>query len=81
MGSVKILCFGDSLTEGYSQWVMSMTPYADTMEERLQATWPSAKIIVDVDGMSGDRVAGGFFLPRIRTMCKQCFLDYFAILL
>jgi hypothetical protein len=56
-----------------------MTPYADSMEERLQATWPSAKIIVDVDGMSGDRVAGGFFLPRLRTQCKQYFFDHVAI--
>ena len=69
MESINILCFGDSLTEGYSKWGMSMTPYADSLKEWLKAAWPSAKLVVDVNGMSGDLVVSGLFLKRITNSC------------
>lgn len=71
MESVNILCFGDSLTEGYSQWGLSMTPYADSMGEWLRAAWPSTKLTVDVNGMSGDLAVPGLFLTRITSSCKS----------
>jgi hypothetical protein len=70
MENINILCFGNSLTEGYSQWGMSMTPYADNMREWLQAAWPSTELTVDVNGMSGDLVVQGLFLTRITSSCK-----------
>jgi lysophospholipase L1-like esterase len=71
MESVNILCFGDSLTEGLSDWDMPMTPYADSMREWLQAAWPSTKLTVDVNGMSGDLVVQGLFPTRITSSCKS----------
>ncbi len=35
--SLNILCFGDSLTEGYSMYGMMFTPYSETLEERLNS--------------------------------------------
>jgi hypothetical protein len=71
MESVNILCFGDSLTEGYSHWGMSVTPYADNMRKWLEAAWPSTKLTVDVNGMSGDFVVPGLFLKRITSSCES----------
>lgn len=42
----KILCYGDSLTAGYSEWGTSFTPYGDTLEIR-------SKLNVKSIGMSG----------------------------
>jgi hypothetical protein len=70
MESIRILCFGDSLTEGYSYYGQEFTPYAGNMKAWLHAAWPATKVTVDVDGLSGDRVARGSFLSRITAKCK-----------
>jgi hypothetical protein len=59
---LRILCFGDSLTEGYSQHGLTFTPYSETLLQTLQQSsigghW---EIEVDTDGMSGDAVTYGF---------------------
>jgi len=69
MESINILCFGNSLTEGYSRWGMSMTPYAENMKDWLKAAWPSTKLTVDVNGLSGDLIISGLFLKRITKSC------------
>jgi hypothetical protein len=48
---------------------MSMTPYAENMKDWLKATWPSTKLTVDVNGLSGDLVISGLFLKRITKSC------------
>lgn len=42
----KILCYGDSLTAGYSEWGTNFTPYGDTLEIK-------SKLEVTSVGMSG----------------------------
>lgn len=70
MENVRILCFGDSLTAGYSHYGMTFTPYAESLKTWLQAAWPTTKLTLDVSGLSGDRVVSGSFLPRITAKCK-----------
>ena len=74
---LNILCFGDSLTEGYSQYGLKMTPYSQWMWEGLQAKaesegglgklgWEEVK--VRTRGVSGERVVDGFK----RRMVREC---------
>ncbi|KAN0121772.1 SGNH hydrolase [Hyaloscypha variabilis] len=60
---LRILCFGDSLTEGYTQHGSRFTPYSETLLTALKSNLSlSAKynIAIDTDGMSGDLVTGSF---------------------
>ncbi len=50
-----------------------MTPYADNMEEFMKAAWPSTRLTVHVNGMSGDLVVSGLFLKRITRSCRYAF--------
>ncbi|KAL8972176.1 MAG: hypothetical protein Q9183_000687 [Haloplaca sp. 2 TL-2023] len=67
--SLRILCFGDSLTAGYSRYGYSHYPYAAQIRSRLEDALPKRQVIVDVSGLSGDRVIDGEFLRRMRDMC------------
>ncbi|KAK0108547.1 hypothetical protein ONS95_003347 [Cadophora gregata] len=58
---LRILCFGDSLTEGYSMYGMHWSPYSKTLqtalEEQLGSEW---KVEIETDGVSGQLVTTGF---------------------
>ncbi len=66
---LRILCFGDSLTAGYSSWGYSHYPYAAQIREELRKAFPATEAHVVVSGLSGDCVVEGQFLPRIKGMC------------
>ncbi|TVY35972.1 hypothetical protein LSUB1_G005602 [Lachnellula subtilissima] len=55
---LRILCFGDSLTEGYTHHGLSYAPYCTTMEKVLTAALPEEEwdISVDEQGVSGELV-------------------------
>jgi len=58
---LDILCFGDSLTEGYSQYGLLFTPYSATLSQKLQESLGSKyEIEVHTDGESGEQVTAGF---------------------
>ena len=68
---LRILCFGDSLTEGYTQHGTLFTPYSETLLSTLKSNLPLASkynIAIDTDGMSGDLVTGSF-LGRMEERC------------
>jgi hypothetical protein len=68
---LRILCFGDSLTEGYTQHGLHYTPYSDTLFDKLRSNLSLStryNISIDTDGMSGDQVTGGF-LTRMQDRC------------
>ncbi|KAI4261761.1 MAG: hypothetical protein L6R42_003044 [Xanthoria sp. 1 TBL-2021] len=67
--SLRILCFGDSLTAGYSAYGYSHYPYAAQIQKELKKSFPAADAQVVVSGLSGDRVVAGQFLRRIKGMC------------
>ena len=73
--SLRILCFGDSLTAGYTSWGMEFFPYADHLRAGLQHMLSTSDIQVDVDGFSGDQVQGSY-LPRIKRKCANTKTPY-----
>jgi hypothetical protein len=69
--SLDILCFGDSLTEGYSEYGLLFTPYSRTLSEKLKAILGSEfEIGVHTDGESGEQVTTGF-LHRMQQHCTS----------
>lgn len=69
--SIRILCFGDSLTAGYSGYGYFHYPYAKQIQAKLKEHMLEKKPIVDVAGRSGDRVVDGLFLKRMKGMCAK----------
>ncbi|KAH7419702.1 SGNH hydrolase-type esterase domain-containing protein [Cadophora sp. MPI-SDFR-AT-0126] len=58
---LHVLCFGDSLTEGYSMYGMQWTPYSETLQTRLDEQLGNEwKVNIDTDGVSGQLVTAGF---------------------
>jgi lysophospholipase L1-like esterase len=71
-GEIRILAFGNSLTEGYTDFGTRYHPYAIALEKKLSSLSPSLKVTVSVEGQSGDRVLrglGGIFLQRLQSAC------------
>ncbi len=78
---LRILCFGDSLTEGYTQYGLNFTPYSDTLLDKLRSNLSIStryNISIDTDGMSGDQVTGGF-LTRMKECCTYLPIPPFAL--
>ena len=73
--SLRILCFGDSLTAGYTSYGWEFHPYADHLRAGLQHALPSSNIEIDVAGLSGDQVQGSY-LPRIKAKCVNTETPY-----
>lgn len=65
---LRILCFGDSLTAGYSSWGAVFHPYSEKLEHMLSMAFPDLKIETVEDGVSGDTVKFGF-LGRMNEQC------------
>lgn len=65
--SLRILCFGDSLTSGYSQLGATTHPYSQRLTSVLSTSFPSLTIDAHTDGLPGDVVctAGSRYLRRI----------------
>ena len=80
--SLKILCFGDSLTAGYSRFGMLHYPYSEYLRGKLQAAFPWMDIHIDVEGMSGAQVQGQY-LGRLNRACvkaKHGFYDWIIVM-
>ena len=73
--SLRILCFGDSLTAGYTSRGWEFYPYADHLRVGLQHMLSASDIHVDVAGLSGDQVRGSY-LPRIKRACANAGSPY-----
>ena len=73
--SLRILCFGDSLTAGYTSYGWEFYPYADHLRVGLQHMLSTPDIQVDVDGFSGDQVQGNY-LARIKRKCANTETPY-----
>lgn len=73
--SLRILCFGDSLTAGYTSYGWEFHPYADHLRVGLQHTLSTSDIEVDIAGLSGDQVQGSY-LSRIKAKCVDTNTPY-----
>ncbi|KAI1383056.1 SGNH hydrolase [Hypoxylon trugodes] len=63
--SLRILCFGDSLTAGYP----ASQPYAEKLKEKLEdalLVHSYSEIEYEVEGVPGDLVTRGSYLQRMR---------------
>ncbi|EKD19074.1 GDSL-like Lipase/Acylhydrolase [Drepanopeziza brunnea f. sp. 'multigermtubi' MB_m1] len=71
--SLHVLCFGNSITAGYTQGGRGFHPYAIALQEALEQAWPSWNISTDVQGLPGDQVISppGAFLPRMDTLYEE----------
>lgn len=61
----RVLCFGDSLTAGYTRFGAEYQPYRIVLASHLAAAFPHRKFEVWDNGVPGDTVSGGSFLERI----------------
>lgn len=68
--SLRILCFGDSLTAGYTMYGTEHHPYADHLRVGLELLLSSSEIQAEVAGFSGDQVQGSY-LNRIKAKCPM----------
>jgi lysophospholipase L1-like esterase len=70
---LTILCFGDSLTAGYSKFGLIMAPYSRVLKTELEVMFwarkDKRKIEVTTDGQSGDLVTVGSFKQRMSAKC------------
>lgn len=68
--TLSILVFGDSLTEGYTQWGLRFTPYSDFLLPYLQShLGASYEITIRTEGVSGDLITSDFE-ERMEDICK-----------
>ena len=67
--SLRILCFGDSLTSGYTKMGLEAYPYADHLRVGLQHMLSTSDIHVDVEGLPGDQVQS-LYLRRLHLKLK-----------
>jgi hypothetical protein len=79
---LSILCFGDSLTAGFYRHGLGCHPYAKKLHECLQAAFPTAEFLIEVDGAPGDLVTSppGSFLSRIQGKCLTKKYDWVIVL-
>jgi hypothetical protein len=74
---LRILCFGDSLTAGYSKFGLIHAPYSKVLKTELEikfwAREKKRKVDVAMDGQSGDLVTVGIFRQRMDVKCVFCF--------
>lgn len=71
--TIRILCFGDSLTAGYSCMGAVHHPYEEKLVQMVEMAFPEYQVESVEDGVSGDLVGKlGRFLPRMRKQCMCC---------
>ena len=78
--SLRILCFGASITAGFHHFGLSHHPYAIRLEERLKQSLPSSTPIeIEVDGLSGDSVIDGEYFDRLEPRCENEEYDWIIV--
>ncbi|CAF9927592.1 hypothetical protein IMSHALPRED_007247 [Imshaugia aleurites] len=72
----RILCFGASITTGWSQLGLRYYPYASTLEARLKEALPNRHFSIQVDGLPGDTVIEGQYTKRLRSLISTATCPY-----
>ncbi|KAF2670070.1 SGNH hydrolase [Microthyrium microscopicum] len=71
---ISILAFGDSLTEGHTDFGLTTHPYGPALQNKLSELLPGTEITVDVNGLGGDRVLlslAGSFQQRLKSALSE----------
>lgn len=81
METIEILCFGDSLTEGFTYNGNAFHPYAESMTTALEKALPNLRFSVHLEGVSGDKVCRpGNFIARMEDRFEIGFYDWVILL-
>ena len=68
--TIRILCFGDSLTTGYHKGGGAFHPYKDKLVQMVEMAFPEYDVESEADGEPGDLVSSrGSFLKRMKKRC------------
>ncbi|OLN88813.1 hypothetical protein CCHL11_01926 [Colletotrichum chlorophyti] len=78
--TLRIFCFGDSLTAGYSSYGAVYRPYSVALVERLSRDLRSTQVVAVDNGMPGDVVSQGAFAQRFESEVGQTKYDWAIIL-
>ena len=73
INTLRVLCFGDSLTEGFSGLGAVDHPYGLALKASLEKGFPQInQIVTDIQGLGGDMAISppGYFLRRMTTLCQ-----------
>ena len=73
---IRILCFGASITAGWSQLGTRYYPYACTLEARLKKALPNRQFGIKVAGLPGDTVIQGQYSKRLRSLISTATSPY-----
>lgn len=73
---IRILCFGASITAGWSQLGTRYYPYASTLEAHLKEALPNEHFSIQVDGLPGDTVIQGKYTKRLRSLISTATSPY-----
>lgn len=68
--TLRVLCFGDSLTAGHHGCGAAYHPYAEKLAQMISMALPHIDIDAVEDGKPGDMVRGGF-CERLKQACAS----------
>lgn len=63
---IRVLCFGASITAGWTAGGRHHYPYATRLSSRLADELPTSHFSIDVDGSPGDTVIHGQYMDRMK---------------
>lgn len=71
LDELRIICFGASITSGFHSFGLYSHPYAIQLKAQLHQSLPSTRLVIDVDGLPGDRIIGGQYFSRLDSLCSK----------
>ena len=77
----RILCFGASITAGWSQLGLRYYPYSTTLEARLKEASLNRDFSIQVDGLPGDTLIQGQYTKRLRSLVSTAHSPYDFIII
>ena len=73
---IRVLCFGASITAGWSASGLHYYPYATRLSARLADELPTSHFSIDVDGSPGDTVIHGQYINRMNKDMSNTKIAY-----
>ena len=73
---IRVLCFGASITAGWSSYGLHYYPYATRLSARLADELPTSHFSIDVDGSPGDTVIHGQYSNRLNKDMQNAKIPY-----
>ncbi|KAK1600628.1 GDSL-like Lipase/Acylhydrolase [Colletotrichum navitas] len=78
--TLRVFCFGDSLTAGYSAYGAVYHPYSIALTKKLSRDLSDTRVIATDNGMPGDLVSQGAFAKRFESETSQAAYDWVIVL-